>query len=38
MGVLIQAKNGDDHLLKQKIHAANGKAKHALKVPWFFFF
>jgi hypothetical protein len=24
--------------LKQKFHAANGKAQHALKVPWFFFF
>jgi hypothetical protein len=33
MGVLIQAKSGDYHFLKQKFHAANGKAQHALKVP-----
>ncbi len=38
MGVSIQAKNGDDHFLKQKFHQANGKAQHALKVPWFFSF
>jgi hypothetical protein len=37
MGVLIQAKNGDNHFLKQKFHEANGKAQHALKVPWLFF-
>jgi hypothetical protein len=38
MGVLAQAKNGDKQFWKQKFHAANGKAQHALKVPWSFFF
>ncbi len=32
MGVLPQAKTGDE-LWKQKFHAANGRAQHALKVP-----
>jgi hypothetical protein len=32
-GVLAQAKNGDEQFWKQKFHAANGKAQHALKVP-----
>jgi hypothetical protein len=39
MGVLLaQAKNCDKQFRKQKFHAANGKAQHALKVPWFFSF
>ncbi len=29
MGVLSQAKNGDEQFWKQKFHAANGKAQHA---------
>lgn len=33
MGVFAQAKNGDEQLWKEKFHAANGKAQHALKVP-----
>jgi len=38
MGVLAQAKNGDKQFCKYKFNAGNGKAQHALKVPWFFFF
>ncbi len=37
MGVLAQAKNGDKQFWKQKFHAVNGKAQHALKLPWFIF-
>jgi len=37
MWVLAQAKNGDEQFWKEKFHAANGKAQHALKVPQFFF-
>ncbi len=32
MGVLAQAKNGDEQFSKGKFHAANGKAQQALKV------
>ncbi len=30
MGVLTQVKNGDEQFWKQKFHAANGNAQHAL--------
>jgi hypothetical protein len=30
MGLLAQAKNGDEQFWKRKFHAANGKAQHAL--------
>ncbi len=30
MGLLAQAKNGDEQFWKGKFHAANGKAQHAL--------
>jgi len=30
MGVLAQAKNDDEQFWKQKFHAVNGKAQHAL--------
>jgi hypothetical protein len=30
MGLLAQAKNGDEQFRKGKFHAANGKAQHAL--------
>jgi hypothetical protein len=33
MGVLAQAKNGDETVLEKKFHAATAKAQHALKVP-----
>jgi hypothetical protein len=34
MGVIAQAKNGDEQFLNmRKFHAANGKAQHSLKVP-----
>ncbi len=33
MGVLAQAKNGDEQFQRYKFHAANGNAQHALKVP-----
>ncbi len=36
MGPLAQAKNGVERFWTWKFHAANGKAQHALKVPWFF--
>jgi hypothetical protein len=36
-GVLAQAKNGDELFWEEKFHAANGRLKHALKVPCFFF-
>jgi hypothetical protein len=38
MGVLAQAENGDEQFWKEKFHAANGKAQHALMMgPDFFF-
>jgi hypothetical protein len=33
MGVIAQAKNGDEQFWKYKFHAANGKAQHAFAVP-----
>jgi hypothetical protein len=33
MGVLAQAKNGDEQFWKEKFHVANEKAQPALKVP-----
>jgi hypothetical protein len=33
MGLLAQAKNGDERFGTWKFHAANGKAQHAPKVP-----
>ncbi len=38
MGVLAQAKNGDEQFWKQKFHVVDEKAQPALKVSWFFFF
>jgi hypothetical protein len=32
MGVLVQVENGDEQFWDEKIHVANGKAQHALKV------
>ncbi len=37
MGILVQVENGDKQFWNEKIHAANGKAQHALKVSWFYF-
>jgi hypothetical protein len=34
-GVLAQAKNGEELFSEEKFHAAMGRPKHALKVPWF---
>jgi len=33
MGVVAQAKTGDEQFWKQKFHGANAKAQLALKVP-----
>jgi len=33
MGILAQAKNGDELFWKWKFHAANGKVQQALEVP-----
>jgi hypothetical protein len=33
MAVLAKAKNGDEQFWKEKFHAVNEKARHALKVP-----
>jgi hypothetical protein len=38
MGVLAQAQNDDEQFWKEKFHATNGKAQHALMMGLGFFF